>query len=68
MDNKEFLDEILNHNYIALYHSLIVSAQQGYLVRGGSWSEKQIATFAIKQAQETIKVLGYTNGSDVKPV
>ena len=64
MDNREFVENILNHRYISLYHSLIVSAQQGYLSKNAIRSDKQIAKFSIEQAQETIKTLGYVNSPD----
>lgn len=60
MDNKLFVAEILDHTHIGLYHELIVSAQHVKMTRGFFMhTEKQIAEFAIKQAQATIETLGY---------
>lgn len=64
MVTDHFLTEVLNHRYINLYHELIVSAQQAYIIRNGAWTDKQISAFSIQQAQSTIKMLGYVNPSD----
>lgn len=65
MDNKLFIDEVLDHTHIGLYHELVISAQHAQMSKDfAGHTTEQVSQFAVEQAQATVKTLGYVRISN----
>ena len=66
MTNKEFEDNVLNHNYIQFYRDSVISLHTTFITQGKSFGESR--ELAIEQSKFLAEEMGYTKQDTLNTV